>query len=346
MAAKRKDELLKLTKTDLLLMAKDLKLSGFTQLNKDPLVDLIITAEKKASAIASKAEHEKPSRVREKPAPKAAKSPKEPVAKSDKLKADSASAKPRARAKPKSQNGLAIQHPSASPTALRYGRLAEADGRAEAPAHPPAIWPDRNSIPTKYGRDRLVTFVRDPLHLFCIWEISDERLAELSQSIDGELWMGRRMVLRVFRETGGMPRIVSTIDIFGEVGRFHIEVPESGQRYFIEIGFFLPNGRYETVLTDRLIKTPQVRPPRVGPVRWIHVKARETHRVTSLETQTVPHPSGESRIIRKSVYDVVDERRRDFGIEDSPSHASPDKARGMRPHNSTAFPPDFKSGDD
>jgi hypothetical protein len=368
MAGNRKDELLKLMKPELAQIAKELNLSSYSDMSKNELADLIVEGEKKAQALERKArtatakpeptkskaetpksvkaskstsaEPPKPKSVSRKPAKEASfpTSPEKPMATKTR-------ASRKATAKTEG-NGVAIQHPSASPTALRYGRFMVDEGEAaEISTHEPVVWPDRNSIPEKYGRDRLVTLIRDPRHLFCFWEISDDKIAELSQIVPEDLWLGRRMALRVFRETGGMPRHISTIDIYGEIGRYHIEVPEPGARYFVEIGFFFADGRYETVLTDRFVKTPQVRPPRVGPIRWLYVKTRTAHRVTSLETHTVPHPAGAARTIRKAVNGVVDERRREFAIDDDPSPTSPNrKGTHEGADVSSWLHADFKSG--
>ncbi|MCD6119583.1 DUF4912 domain-containing protein [bacterium] len=325
-----REKLLDMTKIELVEKAKEIGLKGFSRLNKEKLVELIRADERKSRTAAKK------EKVASKPKKLRQGAKKERSRKAAGVKAETALGKAAAPRSKKMgvktddkeslpKNGLAIQHPSASPSARRYGRL---DDKEPDPALAKAlIWPDRDAIPERYGRDRLVTFVRDPNHIFCVWEISAERLSEFAGSMSEQNWLGRRMVLKVFLHTAGLPKLVLSTDVYGEVGRYHIEVPEPNKKYYVELGFHFPDGRYEILLADHPVLTPQVRQPMLGPVRWLHVKPLYTRRVISLDVAPSLHSSGAARGIRRSLADIVSERRKELGISDRPSSASEDAYR-------------------
>ncbi len=329
MQKRSKEELNLLTKVELMKLAKSLGLSGFTTFRKDQIIEMISNSEKLSHKETVKTKEKgtelEPCAVEDALSEKTPLSSKDSDKKTDLTVSQKSDGLATLKSNKKEDidekvtNGLAIQHPSASPSALRYGRYTHSTPEPRDSAFRPAIWPDKDVIPDRYGKDKLITLIRDPFHLVCFWELSGSRLSNLASSIEVDLWQSRRMVLRIFKETVGLPVLVGTTDVYGEVGRFHVKVPEPGVSYFAEIGFYFYNGRYETVLTDRSCRTPQTRPPRVGPVSWLSVIPSRARRVISLETQPVSHPSPQLRTLRRGVKNAVSKRRNEFGISSKPT---------------------------
>jgi hypothetical protein len=328
MPTKREKELVQLTKVELIKLAKNLGLSGCTKLTKEQVIELICQSEKKAKIEAKESSSVDSTK---KNTAITTNTIKAKIAKNRTTSSEEQPPKTRTKKgiketsiKEPHLSGAAIQHPSASPNALKYARFVTRIEEYEGKDYKSVVWPDHSSIPDRYGKDRLITLIRDPFHIVCFWELSTDHLTRLADLIKGDLWNSRRMVLQLFKDTGGLPKLIKTIDLFGEVGRYHIEVPEAGATYFTEIGFFFANGRYETVLTDRSLRTPQTRPSRVGPVRWLMVSPSRSQRIVSLETRQVSHPSPLNRALRQSISKIVAGRRLEFGISDIPTSSGSD----------------------
>ena len=327
MAKSKKSEYLELKKTELATMAKELGLAGTSKLTKDELIDDIIKAERSAKLKATRAKQSKSAKPLKaaflKPAEKkkTEKKKEQPAGKASSKAAKPAKQKAVRSKKSALSNGTAIQHPSASPSALRYSRYSEDEERAVA-----AVWPDRGSIPDKYGRDRLVLLARDPGNLFCMWEISHEKLESLSKTMPEEKWLARRQVLRLFRTTAGMSKPIAEVGIYGEAGRYHIEVPYPNATYHVEIGFYFPDGAFECVLSGAPMRTPQDSPPTLSPVRWMTVSPVRQRRTLTLKTQPAANGSVKAGKMRRDIESAVADRRRELGISDSPAPSSDERA--------------------
>ncbi len=303
MPKSKKAEYMELKKPELVARAKELGLTGLSKMTKEELADAIVSAEKASSAKPEKAAKLKP--------PKPESASKISEKKSAPKKSES---KPK-RALP--ENGIAVQHPSASPSARQYSRLEEEESWEK-----PAVWPDRNSVPERYGRNRLLLFARDPRHLFCIWELSPAKLGALSKSMPPEKWEARRQVLRLFRTTAGMSKPIVTADVFGEFGRYHLEVPYANATYHIELGFYFPGGSYVCALTTQPVRSPQDAPPALAPVRWLTVTPVRVNRTLTLKTESATGSASAPVRTGREIAHAVAERRKELGIPDGPAPSS------------------------
>lgn len=303
MPKSKKEEYLELKKPELAARAKELGLTSISRFTKEELADAIISAEKASSAKPRKAAKPKPAK------------PESDSKTASKKSAPKKTAAKAMQALP--ENGIAVQHPSASPSARQYSRLEEEESWEK-----PAVWPDRNSVPERYGRDRLLLFARDPRHLFCIWELSPAKLAALSRTIPAEDWNARRQVLRLFRTTAGMSKPIVTADVFGEFGRYHLEVPYANATYHIELGFYFPSGSYNCALTTQPIRSPQDAPPALAPVRWMTVTPVRVSRTLTLKTESATAGTAAPVRIRREISQAVAERRKELGIADGPALSS------------------------
>ncbi|MEP0813361.1 MAG: DUF4912 domain-containing protein [bacterium] len=317
MSKKLKAELLSLTKAELLERIRALGFTGYSRFKKEELADLIIAHSKQ---------------------PKTAKPAAKKADKESARAQESRSLKPRGSKEP--ANGIAIQHPSASPSARRYGSRGAPEAATDAatpekPADygkeeitPPAIWPDRDALPERYGVDVLVALPRDPEHMFCFWEISGDTLGALASEFGDSKWNSRRMVLKLLpkERDGREGSPAQTLDVYGETGRWHIALPESarGKRIGLEIGFFFTDGSYRKVLSSEPVEIPRGAPDEGGKVRFMLVKparAKSRARIESLETRTF-HRHDSIKALRREVEKSVAKRRRELGISPAPQGAS------------------------
>lgn len=324
MAKSKKNEYLELKKTELVSIAKELGLAGLSKFSKEELVDAIIAAEKTAKTPSSK------SRTAASAVKQAAKIEKaKPAAKAEDSKTSAIKSDAPVRTKTQRkkaagkpvENGFAVQHPSASPSALKYSRYSEDEAGADA-----AVWPDRSSVPERYGRDRLLLLARDPYHLFCMWEISPAKLGALARSMPEEKWNARRQVLRLFRTTTGMSTPIVTADVFGEVGRFHIEIPYANATYHVELGYYFPDGSYTCALSTHPMRSPQDSPPALAPVRWMTVTPLRYMRMLSLKTEHAANGSVSKEAMRREIEEAIAQRRLELGIPDGPLGSSDEGA--------------------
>lgn len=129
----------------------------------------------------------------------------------------------------------------------------------------PMTYIDRGlPIPESYGYDRLVGLVRDPVWLFCYWELNGGRILEVRDQrgqsfIDACAW-----VLRVYRVHEGVA-IDNEID--PGLGNWYVHVGGTGQ-YQLELALLSPDGEWITLLVSQLIATALKGPSDVIDDQW------------------------------------------------------------------------------
>ena len=123
-------------------------------------------------------------------------------------------------------------------------------------------------IPNNYGMDRLCALVRSPHWIFVYWDLSGGQLERLRFKYSGDVVDQARWVLRVEATPHVSPRLVD-IDVRASCGYVRV-APDC--RYCVELGFFTPEGHYESVCRSREVVTPREGLSRVVDERWMVVR--------------------------------------------------------------------------
>ncbi len=281
-------EMNRLTKLELLDLAKSNGLRVTSMMSKAELIDAITAAERRKSLIAASVKKRvvagtasKASRAggRAEKA-RAARSVEKAKAAAKKVVAGAKSKKSRVRApepaapeKPAAPKRTARTRarrperpplPGAAKPASQAKRPMEEEIRrmaeegkyflgAEQRIMPPV---EAIEIPSSYHVDRIAALVRDPYWLFTYWEVTDHKYRELER-VFGEIWPQCRMVLRVY-DLSEARRKHFDITVTHEARNWYVNV-SAERRYQIAIGALSPDGRFEQVAVSNVVETPSAR---------------------------------------------------------------------------------------
>ena len=113
------------------------------------------------------------------------------------------------------------------------------------------------NLPLYYGEDRLVLLPRDPYWLFAYWEISwptRQLLAEETQKDYDSLDFG----LRVHRYTENKEAgTFFDLQITPTADHWYIKAGVPDKKYWVELGCYLPDGKFRVILTSNTVSTPR-----------------------------------------------------------------------------------------
>ncbi len=291
-------ELKRMTKAELIRMAKAMKLDVKSGMLKDEIVSLISrnatrgrsAAKKKASGKSAKrapktkrkaaAGHskagkgEKKTKAAAKPKKKTAAAKKEGAAKAKGSgSGKTAARKKAARKKAARGKARAAKAKTAARKPAARGRRLEAEtirqkaeaGKYYLGAEEKEIPPVESlDIPAGYDVDRILAMVRDPRWIFTYWEVTGSTYRDLERRFGGD-WPKCRMILRVYDRGRD-----SHFDIALAEGarNWYIQVEPEG-RYQIALGLVTPDGRFHEIILSNIVETPRTGVSDVIDDRWM-----------------------------------------------------------------------------
>ncbi len=118
-----------------------------------------------------------------------------------------------------------------------------------------------NGIPHSYMDDKVFLFVRDPHWIFASWDLHPDTPAG-SAATNGIDLSKSKIVLRVYDVTdiefdGDNAHKWFDMEPNSIHGSWHIEVPESGRSYLVEIGLKDSNGNFWMIARSNIAATPR-----------------------------------------------------------------------------------------
>ncbi len=124
-------------------------------------------------------------------------------------------------------------------------------------------------LPHAYGEDYLVLLPRDPHWLFAYWEVSPLTRRSVEKQM-GLGWDANRTVLRVFRMDPKQSGLEEFFDIApGPLAEsYYINAGVPDKAYRVELGYVLPDGRYEVILVSNTVTTPRDRLSDILDEKW------------------------------------------------------------------------------
>jgi hypothetical protein len=261
-----KTELRKMTKKDLLALAKKKRIEVSESMLKAEIVDTIHGRLSKGTGKIS-------NKVRSKTGPKSkAKAKVKPRAKTKasaktKVKAR-AKTKTAAKAKAGAKARAAAKRPPARAQDWDNGRTIRqkaAAGKFELTGGHMAMPPvESMEIPADYGVTRIVALVKDPNWIFSYWEITADRFRDLEKKFKDD-WTSCSMALRVYdRASKGQ----FDVNISYEARSWYVSVAPGG-RYQVAIGIMTPAGKFVTIAESEVVETPRGRMSDRVDEKWV-----------------------------------------------------------------------------
>lgn len=148
---------------------------------------------------------------------------------------------------------------------LRYsGTPLHARGQLITPDQLREIDNDLPDLPIGYGDNSIHLMPRDPRWLFCYWDINEE-----TRSWNGK-YSGGRIFLRLHDVThisfdGKNSWSIHQFELNEEARWWYLPVPSEGRHFIAEIGYLMPSGHWNSIgFTDPVV------PPPGGQSPWVH----------------------------------------------------------------------------
>jgi len=156
---------------------------------------------------------------------------------------------------------------SRTPAPRHTAQPAPVAPRHPQPSAPPAGDASTREPPPAYGQSRVVLVARDPWSLFAHWDIQPVRRVEVLRGLgaDGE---HAEEVLRLF-DTAAPHVSFRDLVLAPGAARAHLDVPDAGRTYRVEVGLRTATGRFIPLATSNLATTPAAQPSHDTSVRWV-----------------------------------------------------------------------------
>ena len=140
--------------------------------------------------------------------------------------------------------------------------LVERSGQARNGSHTRDL--SRKSpknLPRGYGKDRIITMVRDPYWLHVYWELTHKAVRRTEAAL-GQDWYLAKPVLRMVDvssedTTNASERVTRDIEIHGGVNNWYIDVKEPPGAYRVDIGYLTSKGRFFLLAKSNTVRVPE-----------------------------------------------------------------------------------------
>ena len=151
------------------------------------------------------------------------------------------------------------------------------------------------SLPSGYGKDRIVAMVRDPYWLHCYWELT-HRAVQRAEAALGQDWHGSKPILRVLdvssRDTTYQSEtVVRDIPIHGGCNNWYVEVGNPPRSFRIDIGYLAPNGRFYVLARSNVVTTPRAGLSDVIDENWADLDIQKADRIYAMSSGFDPNAS-------------------------------------------------------
>ncbi len=258
---------------ELKTLAKRAGLTGYTNLKKGELVDLLAASAKRVAAKKSAAK-----RASAKPAArKPVKTRVRPAAGKTSKRGRAAAATTGARTE------VEERWESLSPRTYRAFSQYRTKGEQRVKAskyylgvtESPEI-DEGFEYPETYGESTITLMVRDPYWLFAYWEFAPNLSAELRGRLGEHDLAQSRLVLRIYDVTGtdpDHPASYHDIDVASGSRNWYINVMRVERDYVVDLGLVMPDGSFIVIARSNVVSLPPVGPSEVVDEEWVTVEA-------------------------------------------------------------------------
>lgn len=137
------------------------------------------------------------------------------------------------------------------------------------------------SIPAGYGQTCVVLLPRDPVWMFCYWELTEVSARDLKSKYGEDVFAHSTPTLRRFCVKLGRkePQILGHVDtpVVLSARNWYLQAEEEGSSWFVELGLKFPNGEFIVIARSNYITLPRGRVSNLTDERWakLHAKTEE-----------------------------------------------------------------------
>jgi len=121
-------------------------------------------------------------------------------------------------------------------------------------------------LPQSYGKNRLITLIRDPEWIYAFWDVADDKINEVKNIVGNEDFFKSKRILRVYDAAAAGK--YSDIELTKTASSWYIHVkPEAS--YSLELGYLTPKGNFVKLAESNKIETPRQSMSEVKDEKWM-----------------------------------------------------------------------------
>ncbi|OQA80937.1 MAG: hypothetical protein BWY32_00624 [bacterium ADurb.Bin243] len=121
-------------------------------------------------------------------------------------------------------------------------------------------------LPESYGKNRLITLVRDPEWIYTFWDVAGETITEIKNTMGAKEFNDAKRILRLY--DGGEAGNYSDIELTDTASSWYIHVkPEA--RYVLELGYRSKTGDFYKMASSNDVAMPSQRVSEHSDEKWM-----------------------------------------------------------------------------
>jgi len=141
-------------------------------------------------------------------------------------------------------------------------------------------------LPSGYGKDRIVTMVRDPYWLHCYWELTRHAIQRAEAAL-GQEWHTAKPILRLLdvnsHDTStASESVVRDIEIHGGCNNWYIDVGNPPRSFRVDIGYLSRSGRFYVLARSNVVCTPRAGVSDVLDENWADIDVGKAERIYAM----------------------------------------------------------------
>jgi len=157
----------------------------------------------------------------------------------------------------------------------------------QAPVEPGQVLPQREEVavsvlpreeefvfPRSYGETRVVLLVRDPWWLHAYWEVTPQKENEMRRRLGEDLYNRSKTILRVYDVTdiifdGTNAHSYFDIEIKGGADNWYIDVERPNRSWCVDIGILTPEEKFHLFSRSNTVRTPRFGMSEITDEEWM-----------------------------------------------------------------------------
>lgn len=121
-------------------------------------------------------------------------------------------------------------------------------------------------LPESYGKNRLITLVRDPEWIYTFWDVAGETITEVKNTMGAKEFNDAKRILRLY--DGGEAGSYSDIELTDTASSWYVHVkPEA--RYVLELGYRSKTGDFYKVASSNDVAMPSQNVSEHNDEKWM-----------------------------------------------------------------------------
>ena len=121
-------------------------------------------------------------------------------------------------------------------------------------------------LPETYGKNRLITLVRDPEWIYTFWDVATETIAGIKKSMGSKEFGESKRIIRVYDGEGG--HSYSDIELTDTASSWYIHVKPDAA-YMLELGYRSKRGEFYKVASSNDVAMPPAGVSAQGDEKWM-----------------------------------------------------------------------------